>query len=207
VADTQAIASLPNKIEARHGRLTILINNAGVALGGTFEQLSLEDFEWLMNINFWGVVRLTKAFLPMLKRQRQANIVNMSSLFGIIAPPGQTAYCASKFGVRGFSESLRHELAGSSVAVTVVHPGGIATSIAKNARLPAGASPKEAETGIKAIEKMLTLSPDVAAEQIVAGMQDRVPRVLIGKDAKRAEIIQRLFPASYFSILRKFAGV
>jgi len=207
VTDAAGIASLPSDIIARHGRLTILINNAGVAIGGTFDQIGLDDFEWLMNINFWGVVRLTKAFLPILKREPAASIVNISSLFGIIAPPGQTAYCASKFAVRGFSESLRHELQGSPIALTVVHPGGIATSIARNARLPKGANPQEAALAIKRIEKMLTLSPDIAAARILSGIEKRAPRVLIGKDAKGAEAIQRLFPVTYFSILRKAAGL
>jgi short-subunit dehydrogenase len=203
VADAQAAAALPADIQARHGRLTILVNNAGVALGGTFEQITLEDFEWLININFWGVVRLTKAFLPLLRREPQGAIVNISSLFGIIAPPGQTAYCASKFAVRGFSESLRHELAQSPIAVTVVHPGGIATAIAKNARRPQPVSPDEAQSQLKRIEKMLTLSPDIAATRIVEGIERRSPRVLIGRDAKVAEFIQRLFPASYAQILMK----
>ncbi len=121
---------------AAHPSLNILINNAGVALLGTFAEVDQAQMEWLININFWGVVHGTRAFLPHLSEQRAAHIVNLSSIFGIIAPPGQTAYCAAKFAVRGFSESLRHELAmaNSPVRLSVVHPGGIATSIARNAR-------------------------------------------------------------------------
>ena len=120
---------------AAHPSLNILINNAGVALLGTFDEVDQAQMEWLININFWGVVHGTRAFLPHLSEQRAAHIVNLSSIFGIIAPPGQTAYCAAKFAVRGFSESLRHELAmaNSPVKVSVVHPGGIATNIARNA--------------------------------------------------------------------------
>jgi short-subunit dehydrogenase len=202
VADASEIAALPDEIEARHGRLAILVNNAGVALAGQFDQVSLDDFKWLIDINFWGVVRMTKAFLPMLRREPFANIVNISSLFGIIAPPGQTAYCASKFAVRGFSESLRLELAGSPIAVTVVHPGGIATSIARNARLPKGISNADAPA-LRRVEKMLTMSPDDAAERIVLGIARREPRVLIGKDCKSAELMQRLFPVRYPAILAK----
>jgi short-subunit dehydrogenase len=206
VGDAAAIAALPGDIKARHGRLSILVNNAGVALGGQFEQLSLDDFKWLIDINFWGVVRMTKAFLPMLRQEPSANIVNICSLFGIIAPPGQTAYCASKFAVRGFSESLRHELAGSSIALTVVHPGGIATSIARNARVAKHTDKQQAELALKQMEKMLKMSPDAAAELIVRGIERGSPRVLIGRDAKQAEFIQRLFPVRYFAMLKKLAG-
>src|SRR5579859_7625273 len=143
VSDAGAIAEFPGVVEAAHPGVDILVNNAGVALGGTFEQVSAGDFEWLFSINFWGVVRMTRAFLPLLKASQEAQIVNISSLFGLIAPPGQTAYCAAKFAVRGFSESLRHELEGSRVGVTTVHPGGVATSIAKNARISRALSEAE----------------------------------------------------------------
>ena len=110
VADHAAVAALPAAVLAQHGRVTALVNNAGVALGGLFEQVDAGDFDWLMDINFGATVRLTRAFLPVLAREGAAQLVNVSSIFGIIAPPGQTAYAASKFAVRGFSESLRHEL-------------------------------------------------------------------------------------------------
>ncbi|MCU1328396.1 MAG: acetoin dehydrogenase, partial [Bryobacterales bacterium] len=110
-----------------HGRVSVLINNAGVALFGRFDEMTLADFDWVMGVNLNGVVRMTHAFLPLLKAEPAAHIVNISSIFGVIAPPGQSAYCASKFAVRGFSESLRHELAGSPISLTVVHPGGVKT--------------------------------------------------------------------------------
>src|SRR5688500_7008848 len=138
VADRAAVAAFPDAVEQAHGRADILVNNAGVAVGGTFVEIAEEDFEWLFEINFWGVVRMTRAFLPLLRRSDEAHIVNISSLFGLIAPPGQSAYCASKFAVRGFSESLRRELEaeGAKIAVTTVHPGGVNTMIAENARVP-----------------------------------------------------------------------
>ena len=138
VADRKAVASLPAVVMAEHGRVDILVNNAGVALGGTFDQVSEMDFEWLFEINFWGVVRMTRAFLPLLRASDDACLVNLSSLYGLISPPGQTAYSASKFAVRGFTQSIRHELEDSHVGVTVVHPGGVATAIARNARIPKG---------------------------------------------------------------------
>src|SRR5690606_25592780 len=125
VADRQAVAALPEQVLAQHGRVDLLINNAGVALGGTFEQVTVENFDWLMAINFDAVVCMTRAFLPLLRQRPVARIVNLSSLFGLVTPAGQTAYCASKFAVRGFSNALRLELRGGPVGVTVVHPGGI----------------------------------------------------------------------------------
>jgi NAD(P)-dependent dehydrogenase (short-subunit alcohol dehydrogenase family) len=130
VADRRAVAGFPQAVIAAHPGVDILVNNAGVAIGGTFEAVSEEDFEWVLEINFWGVVRMTRAFLPLLQKSDDARLVNLSSIYGIISPPGQSPYSASKFAVRGFSNSLLYELAGSKVGVTVVHPGGIATSIA-----------------------------------------------------------------------------
>ena len=136
VASREAVAELPAQVLGAHGRVDLLFNNAGVALVGNFEQVSEADFDWLMEINFHGVVRMTRAFLPVLKAGDDSRIVNLSSVFGLISPPGQCAYSASKFAVRGFSNALRHELAGSRVGVSVVHPGGVATAIAQNARFP-----------------------------------------------------------------------
>ena len=191
-----AVASLPN--------LNILINNAGVALRGDFDEYDQEQMEWLMGINFWGVVRGTRAFMPHLQRQPVAHIVNLSSIFGIIAPAGQSAYCAAKFAVRGFSESLRHELAMSKspVRLTVVHPGGIATNIAR--RAPAGTNLRNQmsseEVGAR-FAKMARTSATTAAQCIVRGIRKNQPRVLIGGDAKLMEIIQRLRPVTYWSLL------
>ncbi len=201
VADPAAVAALPPAVLDFHPGLDILVNNAGVALGGTFEQVSESDFTWLIDINFWGVVRMTRAFLPLLRQSDDARLVNLSSLFGLIAPPGQTAYCASKFAVRGFSESLRRELAGSRIGVTVVHPGGVATSIAKAARIPAGIDPAKAERQRQLTQTHLTLPPAAAGEIIVRGVEARRPRVLVGRDAKIASLIERLAPVTYLGLL------
>jgi short-subunit dehydrogenase len=198
VRDADALAALPEAVLAEHGRVTVLVNNAGVALMGTFEQTALDDFAWLMDINFWAPVRLTKAFLYALNREEAAHIVNISSIFGIVAPPGQTAYCAAKFALRGFSESLRHELAGSNVSLTVVHPGGIRTAIADNARLSQGIDPAEARAATAEFNKLLKTSPEDAAEQIARAIEKRSGRLLIGGDARMLERIQRLFPVSYW---------
>jgi short-subunit dehydrogenase len=179
------------------------MNNAGVALGGSFEQVSEPDFDWLMEINFHGVVRMTRAFLPLLHGSDDARIVNVSSIYGIITPPGQAAYSASKFAVRGFSNVLRHELEGSTVGVSVVHPGGVATSIAKNARIPAGAPLDEVERGRKTMEKLLRMAPEQAGEIIVRGIEKRQARILVGSDAKAAAFLERLAPVGYWNLLKK----
>jgi short-subunit dehydrogenase len=200
VADHAAVAALPAEVLARHGRVTALVNNAGVALGGMFGDVDADDFDWLININFGATVRLTRAFLPVLAREDAAQLVNVSSIFGIIAPPGQTAYAASKFAVRGFSESLRHELemSGSPVGVTLVHPGGVRTAIAENARLAKGLDGAEVARERANWRSLLALSPDKAAEIIAVAIEQRAPRVLVGNDAKGAALVQRLFPVGYW---------
>jgi NAD(P)-dependent dehydrogenase (short-subunit alcohol dehydrogenase family) len=201
VANRAAVAALPAQVMAAHGAVDILVNNAGVALGGTFLEIAETDFDWLLGINFWGVVQMTRAFLPLLSNSEEARIVNVSSVFGLIAPPGQTAYAASKFAVRGFSESLRHELADTRIGVTVVHPGGIATSIAKNARMPASLSDDEAAKRRTFFDSFLTMPPETAGEIIVRGVERRKARILVGSDAKYAALVERLMPVSYWKWL------
>ena len=191
---------------AAHPGLNILINNAGVALLGQFDEIDQAQMEWLMNINFWGVVRTTRAFLPQLARQREAHIVNLSSIFGIIAPPGQTAYAAAKFAVRGFSESLRHELqvAKSPVRLSVVHPGGVATDIARNSRTGVGMTDNARRAqSIERFEAGAKTTPAAAALRIVTGIEKNQPRILIGNDARFMDLLQRLRPGSYWSVLAR----
>lgn len=207
VSDRDECLALPAAVLSEHGHVDVLFNNAGVAIGGTFEQVDETDFDWLMGINFTAVVRLTRAFLPYLKARDEARIVNTSSLFGLIAPPNQAAYCASKFAVRGFSESLRNELAlaGSTVGVSVVHPGGIRTAIARNARRPrhlTNAEAVQAEAMRANFEnKFLKMPPERAGEIIVAGVERNRSRIIVGNDARFAALIERLAPVSYWKIL------
>ena len=201
VGNRAAVAAFPAKVTAEHGAVDILVNNAGVALGGTFLEVAESDFDWLFGINFWGVVLMTRAFLPLLSNSEEARIVNVSSLFGLIAPPGQTAYAASKFAVRGFSESLRQELADTRIGVTVVHPGGVATSIAKNARLPASLSADEAAKRRAFFDSLLTMPPETAGEIIVRGVEQRKARILVGSDAKYVALVERLMPVNYWKWL------
>lgn len=203
VSDAEQIAAFPARVLADHKGVDLIFNNAGVAIGGTFEQVSEADFDWLLSINLFGVVRMTRAFMPLLRASSEARIVNLSSLFGLIAPPGQTAYAASKFAVRGFSNALRHELEmeGAKIGVTVVHPGGIATSIAKNARVPKGMNDVDVEKHKKEFQALLRMPPEQAGEIIVKAVEKRKPRVLVGNDAKAASFIERLFPVNYWKLL------
>lgn len=202
----EEIERLKTEVLAKHGRTTHLINNAGVGLMGTFEQISLEDFEWLMGINFWGVIYGCKVFLPVLKEQESAHIVNISSVFGLIAPPEQTAYCSSKFAVRGFTESLRHELEDTNVRVSSVHPGGIKTNIARNSRVGEKTPEDYKEQGVKFFDEVAVTLPEQAAETIIKGIKSENPRILIGKDAHAINYISRLFPKIYLKMIEKIAG-
>lgn len=206
VADRIAIAGLPDQVIDQHGQVDLLINNAGVALGGTFEQLTVENFDWLMAINFDAVVCMMRAFLPLLKRRPAARIVNLSSLFGLITPAGQTAYCASKFAVRGFSNALRLELVGSPVGVTVVHPGGIATAIASSARAPDGIGEEELAVRLKRTEKLLRMPPAKAAQIILRGIERDRARVIVGHDARILSWLERVLPVSYWRLLPGLAS-
>ena len=205
VSEKQAIAAFPQAVIERHGHVDVLVNNAGVALMGAFEQVDEADFDWLLAVNFHGVVRMTRAFLPHLKARPEAQLVNLSSLFGLIAPPGQSAYAASKFAVRGFSEALRHELAApkSRVGVTVVHPGGVKTSIAINARPATAIEPGQQAKMRNRFARGLTMPPERAAEIIVKAIERRQPRVLVGADARLLSVVERLMPVHYWGLISR----
>ena len=206
VGEPDQIQAFATAAIAAHPSLNILINNAGVALLGTFSEIEQSQMEWLININFWGVVHGTRAFLPHLGQQRAAHIVNLSSIFGIIAPPGQTAYCAAKFAVRGFSESLRHELAmaNSPVKLSVVHPGGVATNIARNSPSGTGVTDNARRaTMIDRFETMAKTTPAAAALRIIEGIEKNQPRILIGNDARFMDLLQRFRPATYWAVLAR----
>lgn len=198
LADDAAAQRAGADVAANHPETTLLINNAGVALGGRFDQVTPEEFDWVLAVNFRAVVRLTHALLPTLKAHPGAHLVNVSSIFGIVAPPGQAAYAASKFAVRGFTEAVRHELAADGVGVTVVHPGGIRTRIAENARVGSGVPAAEFEEGRERFAKLLRIPPEKAAAQILDAVERRRPRLLIGMSAKLPDVLVRLAPGSYW---------
>jgi NAD(P)-dependent dehydrogenase (short-subunit alcohol dehydrogenase family) len=203
VAEEKEVKRFADEVQAQHGKATVLFNNAGVALLGNFEEFSLADFRWLMDINFWGVVYGTAYFLPLLKREKRAHIVNTSSLLGFFGAAGQTAYCASKFAVRGFTESLHHELQGTNVGVTCVHPGFVRTPIAKHAKQGERVGDIMREESLARFERIARTQPEVAAAKILRGVEQKKARVLIGADAYFVDIWQRLRPAGYWKLLAK----
>lgn len=199
VGSRDAIYAWAAAVREELGPADAIVNNAGVSLSQTVAEMRDEDFRWLMDINFWGVVHGTRAFLPQLQERPEGHVVNISSVFGIIAVPTQSAYNASKFAVRGFTESLRQELASSTVRVTCVHPGGIDTNIVRNGRHyqdPSG-NVTDVATLAKSFRKDARTSPDEAARQIVEAILHEKPRLLIGVDAMLIDRMQRLLPAAY----------
>jgi short-subunit dehydrogenase len=205
VSDARRVEQFATEVVQRHERVTLLINNAGVALYGQFEEITVADMEWLMGINFWGVVYGVRNFLPILRQQPRAHIVNISSIFGLISPAGQSAYCASKFAVRGLTEVLLHELAGTNVGVSCVHPGGIKTPIARSARVGAGVHPTVRDLNLARFDRRAITLPEEAANRIVRGVKRNEPRILIGSDAVRIDRLQRMMPIRYWNVLVKQA--
>ena len=204
VADKDAVFAWADKVAGDHGKVNLIFNNAGVALGSVVDGGGYDDFEWIMNINFWGVVHGTKAFLPYLKDAGDGHIINTSSLFGLIAVPSQSAYNASKFAVRGFTEALREELDLQKVGVsaTSVHPGGIKTNIAKAARMDQSISKLGMDASSTAkFEKLFRTTADEAAAQMLRAVEKNQRRLLIGADAKVLDLVVRLFPSGYQKLI------
>ena len=206
VSQASEIADFARAAIAAHPALNIVVNNAGVALLGQFHEIDQAQMDWLFNINFWGVVHATRAFLPHLAAQREAHIVNLSSIYGIVAPPGQTAYSSAKFAVRGFSELLRHELqaAGSPVRLSVVHPGGVSTNIVRNMRMGSGITDNERRAQvIEFFDRFARTTPKDAALRIIKGIGRNEPRILIGSDARFMDLLQRFRPATYWNVMAR----
>ena len=197
VSDRAAFTAYAETVARHFGRVNVIVNNAGVALSGDLADLSYEDLEWIVGINFWGVVHGTKEFLPHLIASGDGHVVNISSLFGLVSMPGQSAYNATKYAVRGMSEALRQEMliAGHPVRVTVVHPGGIRTAIARNARMAGGASNVEAARRFD--ERLARTEPERAAEIIVKGVLADKARVLVGLDAHAIHHLAKMTGSRY----------
>jgi butyryl-CoA dehydrogenase len=211
VADRAAVHAWADAVVAEHGSVNLIVNNAGVGLAATIGDGSYDDFDWLMGINFWGVVHGTKAFLPHLKASGEGHVVNVSSVFGLISIPTQAAYNAAKFAVRGFTDALRMELEieGAPVSATTVHPGGIKTSIAKNARVdPAlaalagtdAAGAPAADPGGE-FDRIARTTPESAARQIIAAVRADKRRVLVGADARAIDLVSRLPGGLYQKVI------
>ncbi|MGB6087640.1 SDR family NAD(P)-dependent oxidoreductase [Parvibaculum sp.] len=201
VADRDAFHAFAQEIEETQGGADIVINNAGVAQIARVEDLTYDDFEWVMNIDFWGMVYGTKAFLPQLQAKGSGHIVNVSSLFGLLAVPSQAAYNSAKFAIRGFTEALRHEMRGTEIRVSCVHPGGIKTNIVRNARFLQSTQATEREEAVTGFDRIARTTPERAGIVIVDGIEKNRERILIGMDAKIIDLLQRLMPASYGKLL------
>jgi len=201
VADRARMAELPDEVLGAHGRVSLLVNNAGVSVGGTFEEQSLADLDWIVGINFWGVVHGCKFFLPHLRKEAGAHIVNLSSMFGLVGFPGQSSYCATKFAVRGLSESLWVELRDAGIGVTSVHPGGIRTDIVRTSRI------SNAEVKARTIELFdrYAMLPEDAAERILRGVERNRMRVVICREARVADWLKRLAPSGSQRLLAAIA--
>lgn len=200
VSKREAVEAMAAEVIARHGRIDLVINNAGVTIDAPIAEVSIADFEWLFGINFWGVVYGTKAFLPKMLEQREGTIVNLSSVFGMIAFPRQGTYNAAKFAVRGFTEALWCELDGTGVTAISVHPGGIKTNIARDARSTGTAAAKQRLADD--FGKLARTTPEHAAAVIMRGVYEKKRRVMIGADAQVIQWMSRLLPESYPSILK-----
>jgi short-subunit dehydrogenase len=202
VANREQVHAWAAEVVQQHGKVNLVLNNAGVAHAGTIDATGYDDYEWVMNINFWGVVYGTKAFLPHLEAAGEGHVVNVSSIFGLFAQPGMSAYNSSKFAVRAFTESLRQELdmTQNGVSATCVHPGGVRTNIAASGRVSASVSQLtggDAESGRQDFEKLFRTTAEEAAQAILKGVQKNARRVLIGADARAADSMQRLLPGLY----------
>jgi NAD(P)-dependent dehydrogenase (short-subunit alcohol dehydrogenase family) len=192
-SDRQAVEQWAADVASHHGQVNVIVNNAGVALVAPVESMELRDFEWLMGINFWGVVHGTQAFLPHLKASREGHVVNVSSVFGLMAIPSQSAYNASKFAVRGFTDALRIELEVEpcGVSATTIHPGGIRTNIARDARV-GEATPELREETVSSFDAVARTTPERAAEQILAAVLKNRRRALVGPDAIAFDAVSRM---------------
>lgn len=197
VSDKDAIYAFADEIAANHGGADIVINNAGVAQMAEVEDLTYEDFEWVMNIDFWGMVYGTKAFLPQLQAKGAGHIVNVSSIFGLISVRTQAAYNSAKFAIRGFTEALRLEMKDTNIGVSCVHPGGIKTNIVRNARFQQSTTVGDREEAKDRFDQLAKTTPAKAALTIVNGIKKNKPRILIGFDARMVDWIQRLLPTRY----------
>lgn len=202
VADRDAVFALAAKVEKAHGAADLVLNNAGVAHAATVEEMTMDNFQWIMDIDFWGVVHGTQAFLPAMIARGSGHIANVSSIFGLIGVPTQSAYNAAKFGVLGFGEALRHEVKEQGIGVSTVHPGGINTNIVRHARFQQGPDMEaEREDAIQRFAQFTITQPEGAAKTIIKGIKRNKARILIGPDAHFVDWVRRIFPTHYLKLM------
>lgn len=202
VSDKEAMAAYPEKVINNLGCVNIVINNAGVCVLATVEEHTIEDYEWLMGVNFWGVLYGSKFFIPYLREAREAYIVNISSVFGLLSMPNLSSYNAAKFAVRGFTESLRHELNNTNIRVMSVFPGGVKTNFSKTARFESTPGKSNHEEFNKIFEKYSMSTVESTANAIIRSIKKRRERILIGLDSVLGDLLQRLMPVRYDWMVR-----
>jgi len=206
VSKREQVFRFAEEAALHHGGVDIIINNAGVALGDFLETVPLEDFEWLMGINFWGVVYGTMAFLPYLRERPEGHVVNISSINGIMPNPNNGPYCAAKFAVKGYTETLAQEMHGTNIRVSCVHPGGIKTNIARNTRFNRAMYSLTREKAISLYEnELFRTTAEEAARVIISGIKRNKRRILIGMDAKALDLITRFFPVTAVTLSTLFS--
>ena len=203
LTDDEAVASAAAVLTAEHPRLQALITCAGSSMLGSIDQLTMEEMRWLMDVNLWGTVGITQALLPALRRQPAAHITHLASIYGLAAPAGRIPYAMSKYAVRGFSESLRHELEGTTVTVGAIYPAGVKTGIILHGRYAAALDPAIAQRAASAQAKMYHTEPDAAARRIVDATITRRARTMIGREARLVDTLVRVSPAHYWNVMRR----
>jgi NAD(P)-dependent dehydrogenase (short-subunit alcohol dehydrogenase family) len=203
LTDDDAVRALAGEIEAAHPRVQALITCAGSSMLGNIDQVTMEEMRWLMDVNLWGTVNITQALLPALRREPAAHITHLVSIYGLAAPAGRIPYAMSKFAVRGFTESLRHELESSTVSVGAVYPAGVKTGIILHGRFAAAIDPAIAQRAANAQAKMYHTEPADAARKIVDATVNRTPRTMIGREARLVDVLTRLSPNHYWAPMRK----
>ena len=206
VSRREQVFQYADEAAGRHGGVDLIINNAGVGIGDFLETIPLEDFEWLMGINFWGVVYGTMAFLPHLRKRPEGHIINISSINGIMPNPNNGPYCAAKFAVKGYTETLAQEMHGTSIHVSCVHPGGIKTNIVRNSRMNRSMFDLTKEKAVNIYEEVLfRTTADNAAKNIISGIRRNKRRILVGADAKAIDLFTRFFPVTAVTLTTLFS--
>ena len=203
LTDDDAVFALAGGLEAAHPHIQALITCAGSSMLGDIDQLTMAEMRWLMDVNLWGTVNITKALLPAMRREPEAHIAHLVSIYGLAAPAGRIPYAMSKFAVRGFTESLRHELERSNITVGAIYPAGVKTGIILHGRYAAGIDPAVAQRAAAAQAAMYHTEPADAARRIVDATVARRPRTMIGREARLVDVLARVTPTRYWGPMRR----
>ncbi|WP_243074371.1 SDR family oxidoreductase [Microbacterium sp. SS28] len=203
LTDDEAVLALASEVEASHPHVQALVTCAGSSMLGDVDQLTMDEMRWLMDVNLWGTVNITKALLPALRREPAAHITHLVSIYGLAAPAGRIPYAMSKYAVRGFTEALRHELEDSTVSVGAVYPAGVKTGIILHGRYAASIDPAVADRAAQAQAAMYHTEPADAARKIVEATVRRSARTMVGREARLVDVLARVTPNGYWAFMRR----